>query len=254
MTPLPAAFLGAPLAHRGLHDPARGIPENSRAAFEAAIAAGYGIELDVQLSADGRAIVFHDYDLKRLTGTPGPLRQRTAADLAGLHLRLNGEPLPDLPEVLSLVTGRAALLVEIKDQDGAMGPRVGALEQAVAEAVQGYDGPLAVMSFNPYSVIAFGKAAPGVPRGLTSCSFRRRDWPLLPGKAMAHLRDMPMYEEAGAGFLSHRAADLARPRVAELKAAGAAVLCWTVRSPEEERAARQVADNITFEGYPAPLP
>jgi glycerophosphoryl diester phosphodiesterase len=253
MTALPAAFLGAPLAHRGLHDAARGIPENSRAAFEAAIAGGYGIELDVQLSADGQAIVFHDYDLRRLTGTPGPLRQRSAAALAELRLA-NAEPLPTLPEVLALVAGRAALLVEIKDQDGAMGPRVGTLETAVAEAVRDYEGPLAVMSFNPHAVIAFGKAAPGVPRGLTSCGYRRRDWPLLPPRAMPHLRDMPMYEDAGASFLSHRAADLGRARVAALKAAGAAVLCWTVRSLEEERAARQVADNITFEGYPAPLP
>ena len=133
--PLPAAFLERPIAHRALHGPGR--PENSRAAIRAAVAAGYGIEIDVQPSADGVAMVFHDADLDRLTGTAGPIRGRTAADLARLPLHGGDEGIPTLAEVLALVAGRVPLLVEIKDQDGALGPGVGALEAATAAACAG---------------------------------------------------------------------------------------------------------------------
>ena len=254
MTPLPPAFLGPPLAHRALHDQAAGRPENARAAFQAAIAAGYGIECDVQLSADGRAMVFHDYDLGRLTPETGPLRGQSADALSRIPLKDSDEGIPTLAEMLMLVAGRVALLIEIKDQDGAIGPDIGALEQAVADDLQGYDGPVAVMSFNPHAVAAFGKAAPGIPRGLTTSAYRATDWPTLPEARRAELRAIPDYGRVGASFLSHEAVDLARPRVAELKAEGAAFLCWTIRSPAAEAEARKIADNITFEGYTPALP
>jgi len=251
---LAPGFLHLPLAHRGLHDAAAGVVENSRAAFSAAMAAGYGIECDVQLTADGRAVVFHDYDVGRLTGVPGPVRGRTAAELAGLRLMGTDEGVPELAEVLVLVAGRAPLLIEIKDQDGAMGPDVGPLERAVAAALAGYGGPVAVMSFNPHAVAAFGAAAPGVARGLTTSAYRPGDWgPLPPGRG-AELRGIPDYDRSGACFIAHEAADLGRPRVAELKRAGAAVLCWTVRSAEAEAEARRVAQNVIFEGYRADIP
>ena len=114
--PLPDAFLGAPLAHRALHDVAAGRPENSREAIEAACAAGYGIEIDLQLSRDGQAMVFHDYDLKRLTGQPGPIRQRDAAELQAITLSGGATGIPTFAEVLDLVAGRVPLLIEIKDR------------------------------------------------------------------------------------------------------------------------------------------
>lgn len=255
MIPLPPAFLGPPLAHRGYHDRAAGRPENSRAAFAAAIAAGYGIECDVQLSADGRAMVFHDHDLGRLTPERGPVRQRSAAELGRIPLRgAEGEGIPTLPEVLHLVAGRTALLVEIKDQDGAMGPAVGELEAAVAADLRGYGGPVAVMSFNPHAVAAFAERAPKVARGLTTSAWHAKDWPLIPAPVRERLRGIPDFDRVGAGFVSHEAKDLGRPRVAELKARGAAVLCWTIRSPEAEAEARRVAHNVTFEGYAAAIP
>jgi glycerophosphoryl diester phosphodiesterase len=255
MIPLPEAFLGAPLAHRAFHDRSAGRPENSRAAFAAAAAAGYGIECDVQLSADGRAMVFHDEHLQRLTGDSGPLNARTAAELGGIALRDGGgEGIPTLAEMLALLDGRVPLLVEIKDQTGDMGPGVGALEQAVADDLRGYGGAVAVMSFNPHSVAAFGRACPGVARGLTTSAYRADDWPELSAEMRARLRDIPDYETVGASFLSHEANDLSRPRVAALKRAGARVLCWTIRSAEAEAAARRVADNVTFEGYRAAVP
>jgi glycerophosphoryl diester phosphodiesterase len=245
---LPAGFLGAPIAHRGLHDRARGVVENSRAAAEAAIAAGYGIELDVQMSADGEAIVFHDDELLRLTDEPGLIHDYTAAALARVALKDAGETIPTLAEFLDLVAGRAPLLVEIKDQDGALGPNVGPLEARVAEVLARYQGPAALMSFNPHSVAALARLAPDLPRGLTTCAFDEADWS-LPDYRRAELAALTDVAATGSSFVSHHARDLDNPAVAALKARGLPILTWTVRSPGEEQVAREVADNITFESY-----
>jgi glycerophosphoryl diester phosphodiesterase len=253
--PLPGAFVAHPLAHRGLHDPARGIPENTRAAVRAAVEAGFGIEIDVQPTADGQAVVFHDEDLTRLTGETGETAARTAAELTRLRVLGSDETIPTLPEVLGIIGGRVPLLVEIKDQHGALGPVTGPLEPAVADALRTYAGPVAVMSFNPHSVAAMARLAPDVPRGLTTAAYDEAGWPGVSAARRSQLRDIADYAGVGASFISHEAADLARPRVAGLKADGAIVLCWTIRSPEAEARARRVAQNITFEGYrPAVTP
>ncbi|WP_126974982.1 glycerophosphodiester phosphodiesterase family protein [Frigidibacter oleivorans] len=252
--PLHPDFLRLPIAHRALHDRAAGRIENSRAALRAAVAAGYGIEIDLQPSAEGVPMVFHDDRLDRLTGETGPVRARGAAELAAIALTGGGEGIPTLAEVLGIVAGRVPLLIEIKDQDGAMGPDTGGFEPRVAEALAGYAGPLAVMSFNPHSVAAFAAAAPGVTVGLTTSAYDPEDWAPLPADVCDRLRGIPDYDRVGASFISHEWRDLARPRVAELAAQGAAVLCWTIRSPAAEAEARRIADNVTFEGYAAPFP
>lgn len=254
MTDLPDAFLRRPIAHRALHDVADGRPENSRAAIRAAITAGYGIEIDLQLSRDGRAMVFHDDDLDRLTEAAGPVRQRDAADLRAIALRGGDEGIPDFAEVLDLVAGRVPILVELKDQHGQMGENDGGLEGAAVLDLAGYAGPVALMSFNPHMVRRVAGLAPGIPRGLVSCDFAPGYWPHLPEAMRARLRAIPDYAAAGCAFISHQANDLDRPRVAELKAQGAAVLCWTIRSAAQEAHARKRADNITFEGYLAAIP
>lgn len=249
VVPLPAEFLQAPITHRGLHDLAVGIPENSLAAARAAIAGGFGIECDIQPSSDGVPMVFHDYDLRRLTGRTGRIRGMKAAELQALPLLGGDEGIPTLAALLDLIAGRVPLLIEIKDQDGAMGPDVGALEAAVAEALRGYRGPVAVMSFNPNSVEAMARSAPDVARGLVTSAYRPENWPLLPAATRDRMRDIPDYDRVGASFISHEASDLDRPRVAELRDRGAAILTWTIRSPEDEATARRVAQNVTFEGY-----
>jgi glycerophosphoryl diester phosphodiesterase len=254
MTTLPAGFLTAPIAHRAYHDITAGRVENSARAIQAAMDAGYGIEIDLQLSKDGQAMVFHDYDLGRLTGEKGPIRGRTAAELAQITLTGGPDTIRTLPEVLTLIAGRVPLLIELKDQDGAMGANVGILERATAAALQGYAGDVAVMSFNPNSVLQMQIHAPDVPRGLTTSAYAREDWQLLPARTRDKLRDIPDYDTVGACFISHEAADLARPRVADLKKRGAHVLCWTIRSAQAEAQARQIAENVTFEGYPAAIP
>jgi len=251
MTTLHDSFLSFPIAHRGYHDAQSGIIENTRAAFEAAIEAGYGIELDVQLSADGHAMVFHDYEMSRLTLETGAIRTRSRDTLTRISLSGTDETIPTLPEILTLIAGRVPLLIETKDQDGAMGPDIGPLEQSVADALKGYAGPVAVMSFNPHSVIRLATLAPDVPRGLVTCHFPAEHWLLLNEKTRTRLRAIPDYERAGACFISHRHDDLANPRIKELRAQGASVICWTIRSLEAETEARKVADNVTFEGYPA---
>ena len=251
---LPSEFLHRPIAHRALHDVADQRPENSRAAIRAAIDAGYGIEVDLQRTRDDRAMVFHDYDLARLTWMKGPIQQTTASEASDLLLlNSDDEGIPTLDEVLDLVAGRVPLLIEIKDQDGAMGTNVGALEADAVRALQGYDGPVALMSFNPHSVAKLARLAPHLPRGLVTCAYDPKA-ELLPPAVCDHLRDIPDFDRVGAGFISHQAADLGRPRVAELKAQGVPILCWTIRSAAQEAAARQVADNVTFEGYLAEHP
>ena len=249
MPPLPAVFLETPLAHRALHDVSDGRPENSRAAIRAAIAAGYGIEIDLQISADNHALVFHDYVLDRLAEGQGPVKALQAHETADVKLKGgDGEGIPDLPEVLEIVAGQVPLLIEIKDQDGQMGPGVGPLEAAAAAALAGYDGPVAVMSFNPHSVAEMARLAPDVPRGLVTSAYDAQDWG-LPEDTRLRLKAITDFKRCGAGFISHEAGDLGSPRVQELRDEGVPVLCWTIRSAEEEGVARAFADNVTFEGY-----
>lgn len=254
MTPLPAGLLTHPIAHRALHDRAAGRPENSRAAVQAAVEAGYGIEIDLQLSSDDQAMVFHDDTLERLTQAAGPVSARSAAELGGLLLNDAEDGIPTLTEVLAIVAGRVPLLIEIKDQSHTMSDTTGRLEAATVAALAGYDGPVAVMSFNPHAVAHIARLAPHLPLGLTTCSFDPVDWK-IPQAISDRLRDIPDAEPLGVSFLSHHWRDLSRPRVQALKADGLALVTWTIRSREEEAAARALgAQNVTFEGYAAEFP
>lgn len=252
---LPTEFINFPLAHRALHDKTCNRPENSMAAIQAAIDARYGIEIDVQRSADNVPMVFHDYDLSRLTNGKGAVNARLAEDLHSIPLSHgDGAGMPSLSDVLARIAGQVPLLIEIKDQDGALGTEVGALEAGVANAINDYTGPVAVMSFNPHSVAVMQTLAPDIPRGLVSEDFRVGNWRVNETRAAALTR-IEDYERVGACFISHDWQDLQNPRVAALKGGGSRVLTWTIRSKAEERTARQVAQNITFEGYlPAPQP
>ena len=154
-----------PVAHRGLHDLGRGRAENTASAFRAALKAGYAIECDVGLSADGVPVVFHDDSLGRLTGVDGPLESRTAAELMALPVLGTRDTVPPLADLLGLVAGKVPLLIELKGGRG----RRGRLEPAVARLLAGYRGPVAIQSFDPAMVTWFRRHAPGVLRGrLTS--------------------------------------------------------------------------------------
>ncbi|AGT10330.1 glycerophosphodiester phosphodiesterase family protein [Paracoccus aminophilus] len=247
MTVLPRELLTMPVAHRGLHSP--GVPENSLASFRAAIAAGYAIECDIQHTAEGTPIVFHDYDLSRMCGDEAFVADCALEELSEFRLLRTDEAIPTLAQMLKEVAGRVPLLIEIKDQDGRLGPNIGDLQDRVAEQLKAYSGPVAVMSFNPETVAAFHRAAPDIPVGLTTCAYDADEWPMLDAEERAALATIKDYVRSGSCFISHDRVDLDNPAVAALKAQGVPVLCWTIRSAEQEALARKTADNITFESY-----
>lgn len=246
---LPAAFLTHPIAHRGYHNRSLGRIENSASAIRAAVEADYGIEIDLQLSADGEAMVFHDERLDRLTDHSGAVNGRSAADLGAMTLKGGTDTIPTLSAVLTLIGGRVPLLIEVKDQSLNLTEPDGRLEAATARALAGYAGPVAVMSFNPHSIAQLARLAPDLPRGLTTCAFDPAEWSPADPATCQRLQDIPDHDPLGCSFVSHEAADLARPRIAQLQAAGSAILCWTIRSAKAEAEARKIAANITFEGY-----
>lgn len=243
--PLPEGFGARPFAHRGLHGPGR--PENSLAAARAAVEAGYGIEIDLQPSACGAAMVFHDAALERLTGEAGPVAARPAAALEALRLAGSDQTIPRLEALLAEVAGRVPLLIELKAQPEAAADA--ALAGAVARALEGYAGPVAAMSFSPRPVAVLREVAPGLARGLVTCAFEGEDAAGLTEAERDRLRGIADLEPLGCAFVSHDRRDLDRPRLVALRAAGLPVFCWTVRSPAEEAAARLGADQVTFEGY-----
>lgn len=237
-----------PFAHRGLHDAA--LPENSLGAFAAAIAGGYGIELDVQPSSEGTPMVFHDTSLARMTGHQGVISQLSQNSLKTLTLGASRESIPTLVEALDLIAGRAPLLIELKDQSGTnTGDRSG-LAQNTCALLADYDGPVAVMSFNPDLVAAAKRAPGGVPVGLISCAYEEKDWPHLSAERRASLARLDGFHDIGAHFISHDWRDLRNPAVQALKRQGIAVICWTIRTAGEARTAlANGADAITFEGF-----
>lgn len=249
MKRLSQVFFDRPFAHRALHDLSRGRPENSIAAIDAAVHHGFGVEIDLQLSRDDKALVFHDYNLDRLTDETGNVRERDLIDLKRIRLTGGHDTIPDFEKVLSHLAGQVPLLVELKDQHGQLGKTDGQLELAVAQQLRKYDGPVGVMSFNPEMVALLADLLPEVPRGLVTCAYPALNWPKVPEEVRARLREIPDYDRVDASFISHQSDDLKRPRVAELKERGAAIFCWTIRSPKQEAQARKIADNVTFEGY-----
>lgn len=243
-----AAFLTRrPIAHRGLHGLAPGVVENLPAAFEAAIAGDYAIECDVQPTADGEAIVFHDATLHRLTTATGRVDQRTTEELKTIAFKTTVDRMITLPELFAQVAGRVPLVVEIKSEfDGRMG-----LTERVAELAAGYAGPLALMSFDPQPIAWLKANAPGLVRGIVAEShYAGAHWSRLPEEIRRDLAALAHFPQTDPHFLSWRVADL--PSAATERYRGSLkrpVICWTVRTDAERLIAADHADQVTFEGY-----
>lgn len=233
-----------PFAHRGLHDLSAGVPENSLAAFDAAVAAGVAIELDVQLSADGHVVVTHDADLLRVTGVDLRVAAASLPCLRDLRLSGTAEPVPLLGEVLEQVAGRVGIMVEIKN----LGRHYGPLERAVAGLLDGYDGPACVASFNPGTVAWFGSHRPEVLRGQTAGPMRDAPLPrwarFVMSRMLGNARTRPHFLSYDLTGLPSRAVDRWRR--------GRPLITWTVRTPDDLAKARAVADNYIFETIPPP--
>lgn len=233
-----------PVAHRGLWAPG-GAPENSLGAFQAARQAGYGVELDVQLSADGEAVVFHDDNLKRMTGVEGRIRDYSADDLAQMKLAGTDEYIPTLLETLAVIGRRAMVHVELKTPYGEVGP----LEQRVHEVLMDHVGPTCVIGFNPYSHAWFADRFPGVLRGLDSYDYKRA--PHLADVQRESFARLEHVAIARPHFLAMHIDMLPDERVAKYRAEGMPVVGWTVRDPAQWDAVKDHCDNLIFEGFAA---
>lgn len=227
---------GKVFAHRGLHGP--DAPENSPSAFAAAIARGLGIECDIQRSGDGRAMVFHDWELDRLTGESGPVALRTAAQLGGIVLKGTADGIPTLRQLLDQVAGRVPLLIEIKSRRDI---RVGGICLAVRRELEGYRGPHGVMSFDPRVARWFAVNAPRTVRGLVVTEEHDKG---LRGTLRRHLA----LWHARPDFLAYDIRDLPSSFAASQRARGLPVASWTVRSPELRAAAASHVDAPIAEG------
>ena len=244
-----AAFTSGPIAHRCLHDVANGRPENSWEALDAAMDRGLAVEIDIQLSSDGQAMVFHDTGLERLTEKTGFVAKYTALELSEIPLAGGMKCIPTLRAFLDNIDGRIPVLIEIKDQSGNLGEAESGIEQAVCDALKGHERTVALMSFNPHVISRCQEIAPDIPRGLVTDPFNADDWPNVSKERRDELALIGDYETLGASFISHNVADLSSYAVKRVKKMGGIVFCWTVRSQAQDDKAREVADSVTFEGY-----
>ena len=220
-------------AHRGLHGP--GVPENSMAAFRAALDIGAGIECDVRLSGDGQVMVFHDHDLRRMCASALAVESTRAEMIAGQRLYDSGEHIPRLGELLELVQGKVPLLIELKSRGG----NAARLAAAVGEELKDYAGPVGVMSFEPRAIKWFARRLPGHRRGL-----------VISERASAIDRWSNILG-ASPHFLAIDVAAIARPWAAKQRARRQ-VYSWTVRSPQDLQTAEIHADAPIWEGNGRP--
>ena len=232
-----------PIAHRGLHDASAGVIENTPSAFRAAIAAGYGIECDLQISADGEAMVHHDDALGRLTDGAGRLDTMTAEALQRVAFKSTADRMLTLGELCDLAAGHTTLVIELKGRF-AGDTRLAARTAAV---LAGYGGPIAAMSFDPGLVAALRNLAPALALGLVGM---RRDAGAPVPPQMSALRYLRQALAAQLQFLAYRVADLTSgPPLLARHVLRWPVLTWTVRSPEDRARAAAYADQMIFEGF-----
>lgn len=224
-----------PIAHRGLHDMNRSRFENTLSAFAAAVTAGYAIECDVVLSADGMPMVFHDLTLERLTHETGPVIARTAAELGTLAIGGTSDRIPTLAEALALVDGRVPMVIELKGHDEADSRLVA----AVASVLRSYRGQTAIMSFDHWLIRRFRIDAPGVACGLTAEGTKNAD-------IEAHFSMLASaidFVSFNVLHLPNRFTSFVRERLAM------PVITWTVRTPDDVARTNANADQMTFEGF-----
>jgi glycerophosphoryl diester phosphodiesterase len=236
-----------PVAHRGLHDIAVGVIENMPSAFTAAIAGAYGIECDLQISADGEAMVHHDDALGRLTEGDARLDAMTAAELKQVPFRATTDRMITLGELCDLVAGRAALVIELKSRfDGDL-----RLVTRAARVLSGYAGPAALMSFDPAPIAALRSLAPRLPRGIVAeRRYANREWQMLPARTRRALAYFGHALQSRPQFIAYSIRDLPAtvPWMAR-RLLHLPLLTWTVRTEVDRARAARYADQIIFEGF-----
>ena len=242
-----------PIAHRGLHDRGRGIIENTASAFAAAIERGYAIECDVQLSRDGIPMIFHDDDLDRLTGAPGPVGARTMAELASYTLldSSTGDTPQRFSEFLAQINGRVLLQIELKQQPDKSSTEV--LAQTVMDALKGYRGPVTLESFDPKLIVEVKKRGATMPVGIVTYAYDEPEWDQhLANGTKFMLRHLLHWPVSRFDFISCRDKSLDLPAVKLFRSLGMPVCAWTIKSPAAALAVLGKADQIVFEGFDPP--
>jgi glycerophosphoryl diester phosphodiesterase len=240
-------LIARPVAHRGLHDFAASVIENTPSAFAAAVAGNYAIECDLQLSADGEAMVFHDETLERLTEGSGRVDALAASALKRVGFRATSDHMITLGELCELVAGRVTLVIEIKSHfDGDR-----RLVKRAAEVLTSYRGPVALMSFDPGPMAALRTLAPGLVRGIVAeRHYRHREWDHLSVRAKRALAYFNHALQTHPQFIAYSVKDLpsALPLAAR-RLIKLPLLTWTVRTQEDRERAARYADQIIFEGF-----
>jgi glycerophosphoryl diester phosphodiesterase len=233
-----------PIAHRGLHG--EGAVENTPTAFTAAIAGGYAIETDLQITAGGEAVVHHDAKLGRLTEGSGALAAMTAAELKQVPFKDTADRIITLSELLDLVAGRVTLAIELKSlHDGD-----DRLPRRAAQLLAGYRGPAALMSFDPFMLAVVREAAPGIARGLIAEPARWRAGENFAARCRRAASYLANLARARPQFLAYSVADLpALPPLLARYVLRRPVLTWTVRTEPDRAKAAKWADQVIFEGW-----
>jgi glycerophosphoryl diester phosphodiesterase len=228
-----------PFAHRGLHD-GTAVPENTMAAFEAAMAEGHGIELDVQAAFDGVAMVFHDATLERLTDFEGSVLSYGSTRLMEMRLKNSDQSIPSLDHVLETVAGRVPIIIEAKSPEVDFHP----LCFSIRRALEGYRGPVAVMSFDPRIVSWFHRNAPRIIRGLVLTDESATKGGLLARMGLPRLMSI---WQSKPNFIAYDVRSLPSTLSRKLRDNNIPLLTWTVRTTEHRSVAREHADNIIYE-------
>jgi glycerophosphoryl diester phosphodiesterase len=241
-------LIARPIAHRGLHDATRNIIENTSSAFAAAMQHGYAIESDLQIAADGEAMVFHDEALKRLCGIPGDVKQHSSAALKKMELIKTADRMQTLGELLDQVDGKVPLVIELKSHwnDDAR------LVQRALKVLEPYHGPYALMSFDPDSVEHIAHLSPGTVRGITADRGVDDYYKMLPVARRLELQGLTHLPRTQPHFASFHFRDLPFAPIQNLRNAGLPIITWTIRTPEQAKQALRFSDQITFERYLAP--
>ncbi|WP_018390652.1 glycerophosphodiester phosphodiesterase family protein [Ancylobacter sp. FA202] len=243
----PAWLTAQPIAHRALHDAVRGVIENTPSAVDAAMARDYAIEVDIQLSADGEAMVFHDDTLERLTLAEGPAKVRTTAQLKAVEMRGTADRMMTLDDLLARVGGRVPLIIELKshfDGDTAVATRA-------VEVLAGYSGPAALMSFDPDLVAAVRNLAPHIPRGITmEHLYDDPEWDMLNHETKHEWSNLLHLPRTQPDFIAHYVKELPSAAVdAARRQRPMPLLTWTVRTEGDRATAARHADQMIFEGF-----
>ncbi len=236
-----------PVAHRGLHDAARGIIENMPAAAQAALAGQFAIECDVQLSADGEAMVHHDGALGRLTEGSGRLRDKTAAELKAVRFKATSERMMTLTDLCDLVGGRVPLVIEVKSHFN--GDRK--LVKRMADVLSSYQGPAVGMSFDPDQVVALRDLIPSRRRGIVAeRHYTKEDWPEASPAQRRDMTHLSHFFRTQPDFVAFHVNELPSPAPwLARNVFRCPLLSWTVRTPEQRARAARYADQMIFEGF-----